>query len=114
VKIKPLELLFRELPKRGTTWGRKSKRDVTKRHATLVVGPKGDKKDYPCQLIDTSQEGMRLKADVELSPGDVVDVIPSEGSWFTIRCHVVWVGEPGSKQVKEAGLKLLNPFSQRS
>jgi hypothetical protein len=34
-----------------------------------------------------------------------VEVIPSEDELHSIRCSVVWIGKPGSKQEGEVGLK---------
>ena len=69
---------------------------------------------YRCQLIDVSPEGVRLKVDAKLSPGDIVDVISGEGRLHTTPCRIVWVGKPGTEQDGEAGLQLLNPFSESS
>lgn len=98
------------MPTFSIPYGRRSKRNPTKGRAILFVGPKGEKKEHPCQLVETSQGGMRLTTDVELRPGDAVDVMPTEGSWYSTRCRVVWAR--GSEQDWEAGLQVLNPFSK--
>ncbi len=44
-----------------------------------------------------------------LRRGQVVEVIADEDPLNVWRCHVIWIGKPGSKQEGQVGLQLLNP-----
>jgi hypothetical protein len=44
-----------------------------------------------------------------LKRGQVVEIIPDEDPLNVSRCHVIWVGTPGSKHEGQVGLQILNP-----
>jgi len=44
-----------------------------------------------------------------LKHGQVVEIIPDEDPLNISKCHVIWIGTPGSKQEGQVGLQLLNP-----
>ena len=90
---------------RNVPAGRASRRTPTKLPVSLLVDPEGKSEIIPCQAVDISLGGFRLKVDVALKPGEVVRVIPREGLQYAVSCHVVWVGKPGSTHEGEAGLR---------
>ena len=85
--------------------GRRSKRIVTKKGASVVVNLGSQPQRIPCLIVDRSTEGFRVRGGFRLKRGQVVEVIPSEDELQSIRCSVVWIGKPGSKQEGEIGLK---------
>ena len=88
---------------------RRSRRIALKKRASLVVNLERIPKRVPCLIIDSSAEGFRLTGTFRLKPGQVVEIIPDEDPLSVSRCHVVWIGKPGSKQEGQVGLQLLNP-----
>ena len=58
---------------------------------------------HPCLILDSSQNGFRLRGAVRLRRGQVVEVILDEDA---VKCVVVWVGKAGEKNQGEAGLRL--------
>ncbi len=101
------------LPKYAVPSRRRLKRSPTKIPATLVVDPEGEREKHPCRMVDISQAGLRLEANVGLKLGQVVEVVPSEGARHAVRCCVVWVGKPGSHQEGESGLQILGPLPRQ-
>jgi hypothetical protein len=84
---------------------RRSKRTATKKGASVVVNLGSKPQRVPCLIVDRSPEGFRLRGGFRLKRGQLVEVIPSDDELNAIRCSVVWIGKPGSKQDGEVGLK---------
>jgi PilZ domain len=93
------------MPSFSVPQGRRSKRVMSKRRASLVVNLKGKQKRLPCLVLDYSKEGFRLRGGLDLRRGQVVELILDEDPPIPERCTVVWVGKAGSKQEGEAGLE---------
>ena len=85
--------------------GRRSKRIVIRKGASIVVNLGSHPQRVPCLIVDRSEGGFRLRGGFRLKRGQVVEVIPGDDELNAIRCSVVWVGRPGSKQEGEIGLK---------
>jgi hypothetical protein len=85
--------------------GRRSKRVVSKKRASLVINLDRKPKRLPCLVLDSSKEGFRLRGSFHLRRGQVVELILDEETLRPERCSVVWVGKPGSKQEGEVGLE---------
>jgi hypothetical protein len=86
---------------------RRSKRIVLKKKsASLVVNLERIPKRLPCLIVDSSPEGFRLMGTFRLRRGQVVEIIPDEDPLNVSRCHVIWIGRPGSKQEGQVGLRL--------
>ena len=83
--------------------GRQSKRIITKKHARLVV----NQTTLPCLVIDVSQGGFRLRGSFKLTHGQLVEIILDDMPLQPVQCEVIWVGNEGSKQAGEAGLRTL-------
>ncbi len=60
--------------------------------------------------MDLSQHGIKVQAKLSLIPGQIVQVIPSEGPEYAVLSRVVWVGPAVSDKDGEAGLEFLNPL----
>ena len=85
--------------------GRRSKRVMLKRRASLVINLDRRPKRLPCLVLDTSKEGFRLRGSFDLRRGQVVELILDEDTPSSERCSVVWVGKAGSKYEGEIGLE---------
>jgi hypothetical protein len=59
--------------------------------------------------LDVSAQGARVQTDISLTPGQVVEVVPINGS-DPVTGRVVWVGNPASELEGQAGLEFLDPF----
>lgn len=84
---------------------RQSNRIVTKNRASLFVSFKGHVERRPCLVVDRSQGGFRVRVSSKLRRGQVVEVCLDEDPGNPVRCSVVWIGKPGSKQEGQAGLQ---------
>lgn len=85
--------------------GRRSKRVMLKKRASLVINLESNQKRFPCLVLDTSKEGFRLRGSFHLRRGQVVELILDEDPPCSERCSVVWIGKAGSKQEGEVGLE---------
>ncbi len=89
---------------------RRSERIFTSIPVTLLVDVDGRKVAWDAYTVDLSQLGVRVRAHVALTPGQTVEVVPSEGPKYAVRSRVVWVGEADSGRDAQAGLEFLSPF----
>lgn len=89
--------------------GRRYPRIVSNVPVTLLVESEGKKLAHPCQLLDVSVWGLRVKGDMALKVGNIVEAIPNQGPRYPVRSRVVWVGRAGSNEEKHAGVELLSP-----
>jgi hypothetical protein len=87
--------------------GRRSKRVVSRKRASLVINLDRKPKRLPCLVLDSSKEGFRLRGSFHLRRGQVVELILDEETLRPERCSVVWVGKAGSKQEGEVGLETI-------
>jgi PilZ domain len=86
--------------------GRRSKRTITRKRASLIVSLRGRAERLPCLVVDSLKGGLRLRGSFRLKRGQVVEVLSDDG-FLTVQCRVVWIGKPGSKQEGEAGLETI-------
>jgi len=84
---------------------RRSKRVVKTRRASVVVNLGRHDERLPCLIVDSSPKGFRLRGGFRLRRGQAVEVIPDDDPLDAVRCSVVWIGKPGSKQEGEVGLQ---------
>jgi len=85
--------------------GRRSKRIAAKKRASLVINLDRDQKRIPCLVVDASERGFRLHGDFRLRRGQVVELVLDEEPLSALKCSVVWIGRPGTKQEGEAGVE---------
>jgi hypothetical protein len=84
---------------------RRSKRVQAKRRASLVFDLERKPKRLPCLVLDASKEGFRLRVSFPLRRGQTVEIVLEDEPLTPVRCSVVWVGKPKSKQDGEIGLE---------
>jgi hypothetical protein len=77
------------------------KRSPRKRRGSLIL----ELKRQPCLVLDSSNDGFRVRGSFRLRRGQVVEIILDEDPLNAVRCSVVWVGRAGSKQEGEVGLQ---------
>jgi len=87
--------------------GRRSKRVVSKKRASLVINLDRKPKRLPCLVLDSSKEGFRLRGSFHLRRGHVVELVLEEDPLHPERCSVIWVGKTGTKQEGEVGLETI-------
>ena len=77
----------------------------------IVVFVEREKEWEGCDAVtlDVSEQGARIQASISLTPGQVVEVVPVNGS-DPVTARVVWVGNPASDLEGQAGLEFLDPF----
>lgn len=85
--------------------GRRSKRVVVKKRASLIINLERKPGRLPCLVLDSSKEGFRVRGTVGLRRGQIVEVSLDEDMPVPQRCRVVWVGKRGSKQEGEVGVE---------
>jgi hypothetical protein len=85
--------------------GRRLKRVIAKKRASLVINLQRNQTRIPCLVVDSTEKGFRLHGHFHLRRGQVVELVLDEDPLSAVRCSVVWVGKPGSKQQGEAGLE---------
>lgn len=81
---------------------------------TLIVDSDGKKVGHPSYMVDVSERGIKLKANVAVTVGQLVDVVPTDGPRYAVRSRVVWVGKAGSDQEGRLGLEFLDPIPTSS
>jgi PilZ domain-containing protein len=89
--------------------GRRYKRLALNVPVTLVVGTGSQRVLNDSQMLDASEWGARLKSDVVVSPGQLVEVIPREGTGLSVRGRVVRIDRFRFGESNELGLEFLNP-----
>ncbi len=86
--------------------GRRSKRIFSKSpRGSLVVNLDRNQKRFPCLVLDSSQDGFRVRGSFHLRRGQIVEVILDEEPLNAMRCNVIWVGKTGSSHEGEVGLE---------
>ncbi|MGH9430947.1 MAG: PilZ domain-containing protein, partial [Terriglobia bacterium] len=90
---------------------RRSERAVVNRPVALLVDSSHDQIAHNAFAIDLSEVGARLRAGIDLTPGQLVTIIPNEGTAQSVKSQVIWVGEKGSERSGEAGLAFLQPLA---
>jgi hypothetical protein len=92
------------MPTFSVRQGRHLTRVMSKRRASLVINLDRNEQRLPCLVLDSSEEGFRLRGIFHLRRGQLVELI-LEDPLGSERCGVVWVGKAGSKQEGEVGLE---------
>jgi hypothetical protein len=90
---------------------RRSPRRVAK--MAIVVFAENEKEWEGCDAstLDVSAQGARIQASISLTPGQLVEVVPADGS-EPVAGRVVWVGKPASELEGQAGLEFFEPFDK--
>jgi hypothetical protein len=91
------------MPSFPTSEGRRSKRVMLKRRASLVVNLDRDEKRLPCLVLDSSKEGYRLRGSFHLRPGQFVEIVFDPEPFRSVRCRVSgWAKLTQSRREKSA------------
>lgn len=85
--------------------GRRFKRILTKQRASMVVNLDRNRKKLPCLVLDSSKDGFRLRGTFHLRRGQTIEVVLDANPRYAVRCDIVWVGKPGSKEEGEVGVQ---------
>ena len=88
---------------------RRSERRIAKIAIVVYVEKENEREGCDGITVDVSELGARIKAGVSLTPGQMVEVVPVNGS-DPVAARVVWVGATASELEGQAGLEFLNPF----
>ncbi|PYV11576.1 MAG: hypothetical protein DMG23_03930 [Acidobacteria bacterium] len=90
---------------------RRSERVPTQIAIILIVETEGERLENETSTVDFSQHGVRIQVSSSgLTPGQIVEVIPTQDPSYSVRSRVVWVGPTGSDQKDQAGLEFLSPL----
>jgi len=76
----------------------------------LYVESEGQKEEHEAFTSDLSQHGLGISTTASLIPGQLVEVMPTEGPPLSVRSRVVWVGNAESDTGGKAGLEFLTPL----
>lgn len=87
--------------------GRRSKRAMSKKRASLIINPDSKPERLPCLVLDSSKEGFRLRGGFHLRRGQLIEIVLEDDPPNFRRCTVVWVGRAGSKQEGEVGVEII-------
>ena len=77
----------------------------------LIMFVETERKWEECDAVtlDVSAYGARIEASISLTQGQVVEVVPGDGS-DSVTGRVVWVVKPASEVEGQAGLEFFDPF----
>ena len=89
---------------------RRPQRRPTNLPVLLIVDPEGARIHSPAASFDFSHYGIGVRSSASLVPGQIVDIIPSEGPAHAVRSRVVWANPQASGEGCQAGLEFLNPL----
>lgn len=96
------------------TFPQSAHRRSERRIAKIAIVVFADKENKPegsdAFTVDISELGARIQSGISLTPGQMVEVVPVNGS-DPVAARVVWVGKPTSELEGQAGLEFLDPFN---
>ena len=88
---------------------RRSERRIAKIAIVVFVEKENEREGCDAFTVDVSDLGARIQAGISLTPGQMVEVVPVNGS-EPVPARVVWVGATASELEGQAGLEFLSPF----
>ena len=89
---------------------RRSPRTAVNRPVALVVDSDRSRIANNAFALDLSDLGARILSRLDLQPGQLVTVIPNEGTGEPVPSQVIWVGRRASDGSGEMGLAFLHPL----
>ncbi len=92
------------------TTHRRSERKIAKIAIVVFIDKEHDQSGSDAYTVDVSTLGARIRSELSLTPGQMVEVVPVNGS-DPVVARVVWVGKPASELQGQAGLEFLDPFN---
>lgn len=87
---------------------RRSERKSARIAIVVYTENESEREGSDAFTVDVSELGARIQSGISLTPGQVVEVAPVNGS-EPVTARVVWVGKPASELQGQAGLEFLNP-----
>ena len=99
------------MPDAASANRRRSERKDVAKTFVLFVDTEREKIANSAFAIDLSSLGARIRSTITLVPGQLVTIVPREGSEQAIPSRVVWVGATGSPRSGEAGIAFLEPLT---
>jgi hypothetical protein len=88
---------------------RRSDRRIAKMAILVFAEREKEREECEAFTLDVSAQGARIVTGISLTPGQVVQVVPADGS-DPVTGRVVWVGKPASEVEGQAGLEFFGPF----
>jgi len=89
---------------------RRTERRIAKIAIVVFADKEHEQGGSDAYTVDVSTLGARIQSDLSLTPGQIVEVVPVNGSQ-PVAARVVWVGSPASELEGQAGLEFLYPFN---
>ena len=89
---------------------RRTERRIAKIAIVVFADKEHEQEGSDAYTVDVSTLGARIQSDLSLTPGQIVEVVPVNGSQ-PVAARVVWVGSPASELEGQAGLEFLYPFN---
>ena len=86
---------------------RRSERTPLQIPACVVLDPNRNPTRIPCLIVDLTTKGLRLRGNLNLSRGQVVQVILEHQPQISFHSRVVWIGQADSNQEGEFGLEVV-------
>lgn len=86
---------------------RRSERTQLQIPACVVLDLNRNPNRIPCLIVDLNTKGFRLRGNLNLSRGQVVQVILEHQPQISFHSRVVWIGQANSKQEGEFGLEVV-------
>lgn len=77
----------------------------------MVVNVASKQKRLPCLVVESSNEGYRVRASLPLRRGQTIELVFEEDWTLAACCNVVWVGKAGTKHEGEIGLETVQAAS---
>jgi len=86
---------------------RRSERTPLQIPACVVLDLNRNPNRIPCLIVDLTIKGFRLRGNLNLSRGQVVQVILEHQPQISFHSRVVWIGQANSMQEGEFGLEVV-------
>jgi hypothetical protein len=75
--------------------------------ASVVTDLNRNPNRIPCLIVDLTSRGFRLRGNLNLSRGQVVQVVLEHQPQISFHSRVVWIGRANSNQEGEFGLEVV-------
>jgi len=86
---------------------RRSERTPLQIPACVVLDLNRNPNRIPCIIVDLTTKGFKLRGNLNLSRGQVVQVILDHQPQISFHSRVVWIGQANSEREGEFGLEVV-------
>jgi hypothetical protein len=90
--------------------GRRYERRSTSIPVTLITRSNDNESGCHCNIVETSERGLRLRVSTPLSAGQNVLLLAGEASKYAVQGRVVWTQKSGWGEEWVAGVEVLDSF----